>query len=69
MRIVWQTVRRITNEILVVKGLTNRFHVAMCLFGNRLQVMSKCSKNKKSTQEAASKVLFMVTSSMLMSSN
>ena len=27
--------------------LTNRFHVAVYLFSNRLQMMSKCGKNKK----------------------
>ena len=40
MRIIWQTVRRITCEILGVKGLTNRFHAVMCLFGNKSQMMS-----------------------------
>ena len=44
MRIVWQTIRRITCEILGVKGLTNRFHAVMCLFGNKSQMMSKCGK-------------------------
>ena len=44
MRIIWQTVRRITCEILGVKGLTNRFHAVMCLFGNESQMMSKCGK-------------------------
>ena len=30
----------------ILLKLTNRFHVAMCLFSNRSQ-MSKCGKNKK----------------------
>ena len=32
--------------------LTNRFHVAVCLFSNRSQMMSKCGKNKKVGHEA-----------------
>ena len=31
-------------------NLTNRFHVAMCLFSNRSQMTSKCGKNKKVAQ-------------------
>ena len=33
-------------------SLTNRFHVAMRLFSNRSQMMSKCGKNKKVAHEA-----------------
>ena len=45
-RTVRQTVRRITNEILRVKGLTNGFLVAVRLFSNRSQLMSKCGEDK-----------------------
>ena len=37
--------------ICASRELTNRFHVAMCLFSNRSQMMSKCSKNKKVAHE------------------
>ena len=30
----------------------NRFHVAVCLFSNRSQMMSKCGKNKKVAHKA-----------------
>ena len=54
MRIIWQTVRRITCEILGVKGLTNRFHAVMCLFGNKSQMMSNVvSVGKKCMQGTA----------------
>ena len=33
-------------------NLTNRFHVAVCLFSNRSQMTSKCGKNKKVRHEA-----------------
>ena len=39
--------------------LTNRFHVAVRLFSNRSQMMSKCSKNKKVAQEAQPSVSLM----------
>ena len=32
--------------------LTNRFHVAMGLFSNRSQMMSKCGKDKKVAHKA-----------------
>ena len=32
--------------------LTNRFHVAVHLFSNRSQMMSKCGKNKKVAHKA-----------------
>ena len=32
--------------------LTNRFHVAVRLFSNRVQMTSKCGKNKKVAHEA-----------------
>ena len=32
--------------------LTNRFHVAVCLFSNRSQMTSRCGKNKKVAHEA-----------------
>ena len=38
---------------------TNRFQVAMCLFSNRSQRMSKCGKNKKVAQEAQASVSLM----------
>ena len=31
--------------------LTKRYHVAVHLFSNRLQITSKCSKNKKVARE------------------
>ena len=31
----------------MLASLTNRFHVAVCLFNNRSQMKSKCGKNKK----------------------
>ena len=34
------------NEILGVKGLTDRFPVAVCLSSNRSEMMSKCDFNK-----------------------
>ena len=39
--------------------LTNRFHVAVCLFSNRSQVTSKCGKNKKVAHEALPSVSLM----------
>ena len=39
--------------------LTNRFHVAMRLFSNRSQMMSKCSKNKKVAHKAQPSVSLM----------
>ena len=33
-------------------SLTNRFHVAVRLFSNRLQMTSKCGQNKKVAHEA-----------------
>ena len=35
------------NLDIVIKYLTNRFHVAVRLFSNRSQMKSKCGKNKK----------------------
>ena len=48
---VWRTVWRISILMLGCKGLTNRFHVAMHLFSNRSQMISKCSKDKKKGHE------------------
>ena len=54
--------------ILTIKGrkigrmpavLTNRFHVAVRLFGNRSQMTSKCGKNKKVAHEAQPSVSLM----------
>ena len=39
-------------DAFVVRCLTNRFHVAVRLFSNRSQMMSKCGKNKKVAHEA-----------------
>ena len=39
--------------------LTNRFQVAMCLFSNRSQRMSKCGKNKKVAHKAQQSVSLM----------
>ena len=36
--------------------LTNRFHVAVFLFSNRSQMMSKCGKNKKVAHGAITEV-------------
>ena len=43
----------------LVVQLTNRFHVAVHLFSNRSQVMSKCGKNKKVAHEAQPSVSLM----------
>ena len=40
--------------------LTNRFQVAMHLFSNRSQIMSKCGKNKKVAHEAQPSVSLML---------
>ena len=39
--------------------LTNRFHVAVCLFSNRSQMTSKCGKNKKVAHGAQPSVSLM----------
>ena len=39
--------------------LTNRFQVAVRLFSNRLQMTSKCGKNKKVTHETQPSVSLM----------
>ena len=39
--------------------LTNRFHVAVRLFSNRLQLTSKCGKNKRVAHEAQPSVSLM----------
>ena len=36
-----------------VKGLTNRFHVAVLLFSNRSELVTKCGKNFKVAHKAA----------------
>ena len=61
IRIVWQTVRRITHEILGAKRLRNRLHAAVPLFNNRLQMMLNCFKNKRGVTAA---VLATLTSSV-----
>lgn len=33
-----------------IKYLTNKFHVAVCLFNNRIKMRSKCGKNKELAQ-------------------
>ena len=55
MRIIWQTERRITNEVLGVRGLTVQTHSGIELIYGK--------KKKKS------KMLPMVTSSMCLSLN
>ena len=50
---VWRTVWRICILILGCKGLTNRFHVAMHLFSNRSQMISKCRKDKKKDMKSS----------------
>ena len=45
--------------IFSIVYLTNRFHVAMCLFSNRLQMTSKCGKNKKVAHKAQPSVSLM----------
>ena len=37
---------------IVLKELTNRFHVAVCLFRNRSQETSKCGQSIKVAHEA-----------------
>ena len=39
--------------------LANRFQVAVCLFSNRSQMMSKCGKNKKVAHKAQPSVSLM----------
>jgi len=39
--------------------LTNRFHIAVHVFSNRMQMTSKCGKNKNVAQEAISKCVEM----------
>ena len=41
--------------------LTNRFHVAVCLFSNRSQMTSKCGKNKSGTRGVAECVTSVLT--------
>ena len=50
------------NQLLAlsVQYLTNRFQVAMRLFSNRSQMMSKCGRNKKVAHEAQPSVSLMV---------
>jgi len=45
---------QLSNLLMYVSviNLTNRFHVAVCLFSNRSQMTSKCVKNKKVAHEA-----------------
>ena len=40
---------RILCKVYCFYYLTNGFHVAVCLFSNRSQIISKCGKNKVST--------------------
>ena len=49
------------NQLLAlsVQYLTNRFQVAVRLFSNRSQMMSKCDKNKKVAHEAQPSVSLM----------
>ena len=44
---------------IFIVHLTNRFHVAVCLFSNRSQMTSKCDKNKKVAHEAQPSVSLM----------
>ena len=48
-----------TQAMILGKSLTNRFHVAMCLFSNRSQMTSKCGKNKKVAHEVQPSVSLM----------
>ena len=41
--------------------LANRFQVAVCLFSNRSQMMSKCGENKKVAREAQPSVTDVLT--------
>ena len=61
MRITRQTVRRTSTEILGMKGLSNRFHVVVCLFSNRSQMTGKCGKNKKGHPGSAEFVTYVLT--------
>ena len=36
---------------VIIKELTNRFHIAVRLFSNKSQMTSKCGKNKKVAHE------------------
>ena len=42
---------KLANEHIIVK-LTSRFQVALCLFSNKSQMMSKCGKDKKVARKA-----------------
>ena len=48
-----------TQAMILGKSLTNRFHVAVCLFSNRSQMTSKCGKNKKVAHEVQPSVSLM----------
>ena len=45
--------------MLLAHYLTNRFHVAVCLFSNRSQMTSKCGKNKKVAHDSSPSVSLM----------
>ena len=47
------------NKTCLCVCLTNRFQVAVRLFSNRLQMTSKCGKNKKVADEAQPSVSLM----------
>ena len=45
-----------TRAVLKIgKYLTNRFHIAVCLFSNRSQMTSKCDEDKKSGTQGDSR--------------
>ena len=52
-------VTSILTRISRILYLTNRFHVAVCLFSNRSQMTSKCGKTKKVAHEAQPSVSLM----------
>ena len=44
-----------SRQMEAIVYLTNRFHVAVRLFSNRSQMMSKCGNNKQVAHEAIAK--------------
>ena len=55
--------KEVFSDMLLTTYLTNRFHVAMHLFSNRSQLMSKCGKNKKVVHEVIAECVIDVLAS------
>ena len=55
LMIYWRTKAQVTSPLTIFASslnLTNRFQVAVHLFSNKSQMMSKCGKNKKVAHKA-----------------